>query len=117
MSEQQPEGGGYAGGEESHITSMADIGERLTRIEQALSGGAVKASAPEPEKDASIEERVRAEIARGQEEEARKQAQSKAAADKQAADNDVRARLAKLEEKPPAEPRGRLKSFITKGWV
>lgn len=104
MTEQQPEQDSGGDGEASRITSIESLASRVDRltslVERILPGGDRKdpaaAGQPEPE---SVEEKVRAELAKA---EAARRKSERDKADK-AEKESVAARLAKLEEKPPAE--------------
>jgi hypothetical protein len=99
-------GGGGAAPEAPPATSLKDLDARLDRLEAAMSrlvpGSQAQAQARTEDRldrGSDLEERVRAELAKAEEERKRKEA-----ADKDKQDRETLAqRVKKLEERPPAQ--------------
>ena len=101
--------------EESRIISIADLSAKVDKLAELVSRIIIPGSHAEAQqrteerldRPSSIEEQVRAELARAKEQEAAEQA----AAGK---DQELQSRLAKLEETPPAQPVPRRTRLL--GW-
>jgi hypothetical protein len=100
-------------------TSLGQVNDRLDRIEQALARlipGARAASEHKVEerldRPSTVEEQVQAELARRDKAEAEKQAAGEAKKEQ----DDLKAKVAALAEKPPVPPLRRATKLLTAGW-
>lgn len=100
----------YGEQETSRIHVLDDLADRLAKIEAMLSGSRKPAAPARTAKPESIEAQVRAELERRDREKADAE---KAEKDKSERES-LAQRLAKLEERPPAEPSRRATRSL--GW-
>lgn len=101
----------YAAGEESRITSIQELADKVDWLISKLGGGGGGKPAEDPKDNAaSVQDMVRAELDRKEKERAAAEARDKEKAEHE----DLKATVAKLAEKPPAQPVPRRQKFL--GW-
>lgn len=105
MTEQQAEDT-----EGGRIRSLSELADKVDWIVAKLTGGGEPKAEPQQEEGGSVGEQVRAELAKAE----RERAQAEAAERDKSEREDLKATVAKLAEKPPAQPVPRRQKML--GW-